>query len=877
MIGGTVIRTFFIIFFIIISIFPLYSEYPEYLALEEKLWLTEHEGQVRLAPDSSFEPFEFFDSNNKYRGLSADYVHLIEKKLGFEFDYIKTPSWAVNVEKMKRKELDVWGAVVKTPQRDKFMEFTQPYYEIHSVLIIPSSYPGAYICDPDSRDRIAVLEGYYTHDYLLNNYRKENIFPFSSPMDALKSVQSGQTAAFLTDIATASYYFEKTGIINLRVGGSPDLGSSFLSIAVRDDWKILADIIDKVIERITPEEHAEIIRKWVGIQNSGGVFSKLSSFIIRIGVSLLIFVLIMGYMFHIYKNKRQRKYIRIKVILSFLIIIIIIVINISLYFSGLALKFQLTEEEQSWLDNNNGLKIAPDYSFAPIEFIKDNKYEGIAADYVEILENMLDYKFEIVQIEKWNKNVEFAKNREIDIWSAVAPTPQKSEYMLFTDPYLNILSVLVVSKGDDREYNLENMDNKVVAVVDGYFTHDYLRKNYPDIQLQLVENAEKGLRSVVFENADAILIDIASASWLIEKNGLTTLKVVKSIDTEYQLSFASRSDMPILNQILNRALDSIDQDSRSRIYQKWISYSAPNYMNIKKVLLISVIPVVFIFIVFVIIIIWNRSLRKMVSLRVEQLAEKDAQLFQAQKMEMVGTLAGGLAHDFNNIVTGISGTVSLIKLLLDSDGFIETDQLKEYLALIDKSGERASQLVQQLLTVSNEQKPNMSIINLNDLVLHVTSIVKITLDNSIEMDIKYSDKEALINADSGQIEQILLNFCVNASHAMTIMRVSRSDWGGSLSISVQHISPKKRHIYSSDDDNTNYWVVTVKDTGIGMSEDVMNNIFTPFFTTKDIGDGTGMGLSMVYSIANLHDGFIDVSSVPGFGSEFQLYIPEKKS
>ncbi len=877
--GGTVIRTFFLIFYIFISGFSLFAEYPDYLNEEEKLWLTNHIGQVRLAPDSSFEPFEFFDSNNEYRGLSADYVHLIEEKLGFEFNYIKISSWAVNVEKMKRKELDVWSAVVRTPQRDEFLEFTLPYYEIHSVLIIPSNYPGAYVCDPDSGDNIAVLEGYYTHDYLLNNYKKDNILLFSSPLDAFKSVQNGESSAFLTDIATASYYFEKAGITNLRVGGSPDLGSSFLSIAVRNDWKILADIIDKVIARITAEEHAKIIRTWVGIQNSGGVVSALDGSILLKSVSLIIVLLTMVYLFRIFLKKRRNKYINyfnIKLSLSLLLIIVFIVLNIGFDFSGSVLKFYLTEEEQIWLNNNQGLKIAPDYSFAPIEFIKDNQFNGIAADYVEILENLLDYKFEIIQIEKWNKNVESAKNREIDIWSAVAPTPQKSEYMLFTEPYLNILSVLVVSKGDDREYNLERMGDKVIAVVDGYFTHDYLRKNYPDIKLQLVENAEKGLRSVVFENADAILIDIASASWLIEKNGLTTLKVVKSFDTEYQLSFASRSDMPILNQILNRALDSIDQDSRSSIYQKWISYSSPKFLDVKKVLLILVIPVFLIFIVFAIIIIWNRSLRKMVALRVEQLAEKDAQLLQAQKMEMVGTLAGGLAHDFNNILAGISGTVSLIKLLLDSDGSIKTDKLRDYLSLIDKSGERAANLVQQLLTVSSKQKPSMDIIDFNDLVLHVSSIIEKTLDHSITMNIEYFDKEALIYADSGQIEQVLLNFCVNASHAMTLMRVLKNNWGGVLYISVNGFNQdKKLHNSPKIHINTNYWVVTVKDTGVGMDKDVMDNIFTPFFTTKDVGEGTGMGLSMVYSIAHQHNGFIEVSSVPGEGSEFRLYIPKK--
>lgn len=564
------------------------------------------------------------------------------------------------------------------------------------------------------------------------------------------------------------------------------------------------------------------------------------------------------------------------VIRTFILITIILFLIFSLFLSGSEIKFILTKEEQTWLDNNKGLRIAPDYNFAPIEFINDNQFDGIAADYVKLLEQLLDYKFQIIKIEKWADNIESAKNREIDIWTAVAPTLQKSEYMLFTEPYLNIVSVLIVSKRDSREYNLEEMGDKVVAVVDGYFTHDYLLKNYPDINLQIVENAEKGLRSVVFENVDALLIDIATASWLIEKNGFTSIKVVKNIETNYHLSFASRSDMPILNQILNRALKSIDKDSRNNIYHKWINYHGSGYLDINKLIRFLIIIFIFIIIIFAIIIFWNMSLRKMVSLRVEQLAERDAQLLQSQKMEMVGTLAGGLAHDFNNIVAGISGTVSLIKLLLDSDGFIKAEQLRDYLTLIDRSGERAANLVQQLLTVSNKQKTDMSVIDLNKLVLHVTTVIKNSLDKSITMKIDYTEEEALILADFGQIEQVLLNFCVNAIHSMTVMRDLKNERGGFLDISVNSFHPKKKQFYSVNvGDNINYWVLSVKDTGVGMSAEVINNIFTPFFTTKDIGDGSGMGLSMVYSIANQHNGFIDVSSIPGVGSEFKFYIPEK--
>ncbi len=873
--GGIGIRNFFLLLFSSIFIFSVSAEYPDYLTEAEKNWLDDHIGQVRLAPDPSFEPFEFFDSENEYKGLSADYIHLIEKKLGFKFTYKKISSWSENVEMMKRRELDLWGAVVKTPQRAEFMEFTRPYYNIHSILIIPSSYEGDYVCDPESDDKIAVIDGYYTHDYLLNKFPVEKIIPFSSPAGAFRSVQEGYTAAFLTDIATASYYFEKNDIKNLRVGGSPDLGSSSLSVAVRNDWKILAVIIDKVIARITYEEHAEIVRRWINIENPKKIPELLTfSNAGKIGLYLLIFVcFVLGFhIFYLRWKGLEIRYWKIKITSVLLVMsgaIVIVTLSLPL------VNFRLTDKEREWLQNHPGLRIAPDYSFAPIEFIENGKFRGIASDYVREIEKRLNYKFKIVHIEKWSDNVNAAVNREIDIWSAVAPTPLKREYMLFTDSYLDILSVIIVSKGDDRKYDLNRMGNKVISVVDGYFTHDYLRNNFPDVRLNLVENASIGLRSVVFKDVDAMFIDVATAAWLIENEGFTTLKVAAEIDTNYHLSFASRSDMPMLNAILNRALNSIPQDVSDDIYQRWVSYSMQRYQSVKKLLVIFGFIFVLMGIIFLFIILWNRSLRRMVALRMQQISEKEAQLIQVQKMEMVGTLAGGLAHDFNNILAGITGTVSLIRLRLEKEGTIQPDQLEKYLLLLEKSGDRAGRLVHQLLTISRKEKPSKNIINLNDIVSSVVSIFQSTLDESVVLDVIYSEKVPLVYADAGQIEQILLNFCVNASHSMTVMRDSEDDWGGTITISVKGVSSvKKLSGFQNSDTKSMHWVVSVKDSGVGMDTETLSKIFTPFFTTKDSGNGTGLGLSMVFSIARQHNGFIEVESAPGKGSVFQLILPE---
>ncbi len=252
----------------------------------------------------------------------------------------------------------------------------------------------------------------------------------------------------------------------------------------------------------------------------------------------------------------------------------------------------------------------------------------------------------------------------------------------------------------------------------------------------------------------------------------------------------------------------------------------------------------------------------------------DEQLRQAQKMETVGTLAGGLAHDFNNVLSGIVGTVSLIKHQLTQEGDPDRRFVK-YIDIIDRSGKRASEMVQQLLTLSRRYEISMNPLDINEAVSNVMQICRNTFDKSIELSSELSPEHAVINGDISQIEQVILNLCVNASHAMTIMRPEGEIHGGSLTISVRHIKAD-RYFCSLHPEAVPgwYWMISHSDTGVGMDEETIKNIFDPFFTTKDRELGTGLGLAMVYSIIHHHKGFIDVYSEINTGTTFNIYLPE---
>ncbi|MDC7232827.1 MAG: cache domain-containing protein [Spirochaetales bacterium] len=250
------------------------------------------------------------------------------------------------------------------------------------------------------------------------------------------------------------------------------------------------------------------------------------------------------------------------------------------------------------------------------------------------------------------------------------------------------------------------------------------------------------------------------------------------------------------------------------------------------------------------------------------------QLRRAQKMETVGTLAGGLAHDFNNMLGGIIGTLSLIENRLESDDCIEKETLDSYVEIMKDCSLRAANMVQQLLSLSRKQEMTLTQLDLNTIIKNVMKICQNSFDKSIQLNPVYLNRPALIRADGSQIEQSLLNFCINAEHAMTLMRSKGESWGGLLTVSIDPLTTDDYFCQIHPEARLgDYYVLSVKDTGVGMDMTTVAKIFNPFFTTKKKGEGSGLGLSMVYNIIKQHDGFIDVYTEPDVGTNMKIFLP----
>jgi nitrogen-specific signal transduction histidine kinase/ActR/RegA family two-component response regulator len=237
----------------------------------------------------------------------------------------------------------------------------------------------------------------------------------------------------------------------------------------------------------------------------------------------------------------------------------------------------------------------------------------------------------------------------------------------------------------------------------------------------------------------------------------------------------------------------------------------------------------------------------------------EEQLRQAQKMEAIGTLAGGIAHDFNNILTGIMGFASVVHSTLPAGSLLRSD-----VETIIHSARRGSELTRQLLTFARRDRVKVHPLSLNDIVSEVIGLLEHTIDKAIAIGPHLDENLAIVEGNTGQLHQVLLNLCLNARDAMP--------QGGRLIIETRNVTLSEEKARAALDlEAGQYVLLGVTDTGIGMGAETQRHLFEPFFTTK--GEGRGLGLAMVYSIVRRHGGAIHVYSEPGQGSTFKVYLP----
>ncbi|MGD9566772.1 MAG: transporter substrate-binding domain-containing protein [Sedimentibacter sp.] len=325
------------------------------------------------------------------------------------------------------------------------------------------------------------------------------------------------------------------------------------------------------------------------------------------------------------------------------LLIIIGIITIFFLFNTKGAKTEeifLTVEEKAWLDEHKDeIKIGYTIDYPPVEFLNNGQYVGISADYFNLIEQKLGIRIQMVQFDNFDELIRQAQKRELTGITAATKTPERSKYLGFTIPYIDNPNVIITRKNFSENLTFEKLANASmdILVVEGYDIIEFLNDKFPKLEYRTVKSPSDGIRMVAFGEADAMIIEIMSATEAIERDNISNLIVNVETPYESSLSIATRSDWPILNQILNKGLAQITDHEKKVIEQKWMSLQRQSIFQ-NTYFWVAVVGFILLLIIIIIVIsAWNSSLQLAVKEKTQAIEESKKELmFKTYHDELTG-------------------------------------------------------------------------------------------------------------------------------------------------------------------------------------------------------------------------------------------------
>lgn len=529
---------------------------------------------------------------------------------------------------------------------------------------------------------------------------------------------------------------------------------------------------------------------------------------------------------------------------------------------GLQNDIGLTDDEIRWLSQNNTVRLVADPTSAPIEFIDPSgQISGYAGDYLKLISEKLGIEFIWIENNTLSEGITKIKQGEADVMAAVTESPERLEYLNFSDSYLTTSTVIFANKANTHFINLESLSGFLLAQVENFTVTELLKRDYPNLNIIAVDSMEKALKMVNDGDADAYVGTILSSSAIISANNLLQVGMVG--DTPYQslVRIATRKELPLLSSAINKALNSITPVERAEISNKW---SAVQVQEVQNYDLLWKIIGASIFILFLTLL-WISKLRKEISLR--KAAEKKAEeaVAIANKETQAKTIF--LANMSHEIRTPLNAIIGFSEIMANGTfGEIKNPKYKEYLRDIKDSGTHLEAVINDILDLSKIEAGkwtlNEDYFSINDCIF---TAIKMTINLARKKNIELlypSSNEYLdtrIYGDAHCIKRVLLNLFSNS------LKFTKE--GGKIIITLTLSA-------------TNDLLIKVEDTGIGIPKDRLENVVSPFNQAHEDQhlneEGTGLGLSIVNSLVDLHNGKFILESEVGKGTIATIVIPSDR-
>ncbi|MDY6790317.1 MAG: PAS domain S-box protein [Thermodesulfobacteriota bacterium] len=774
----------------------------------ERKWLSQHR-TIKIAPDPFFPPIDWIDDKGHYGGISADFIQIVKKKTGINFKVIKCKNWDEVLEKAKSREVDAIPAAAQTPERSKYLTFSEPHIILPGVIITRTKVSGDITLEDLSTMKVSVVKAYLWQEFLENDFPTMKLDLVNDLQEGLRKVALGISDALVATLPVALYYIEKEGITNLRVAGETGYYTR-LSFASRKDWPELNVIVKKALDQISPSRKEEILGKWIHLEEKSLFKQKefwLTILVIVGGCGLIVVGIALWN-----RSLRRRVDQRTGELKKELI-------------QRVQAEEALRESEEKYrllIENQTDLIVKVD---------SDGRFEFVSPSYCEMFnkteEELIGQRFMPLVHKDDQQNTE------------------KAMEALYQPPYTAYMEQRAATKDGWKwlawvdTAMLDENENVVSIIGVGRDIN-----NRKQIEEALQESEDK-FRTFFNLSPQCIAITEADTGKLVNVNDMFCEL------TQYPRDeIIGKSTIEIGLYSVNdrdRLINEVYRSGESRGLKMDFKTKDGSILNtLMFAKLLRVKEEKFIFTIFV---------------DITRQQKLEAQLQQAEKMESIGTLAGGIAHDFNNILFPMFGYLEMML------GDVPQDSpLHESLEKVFNGAKRARDLAKQILTFSRQKDHEMKPLKVHLVIKEALHLVESFLPSTIEISQSIKTDCGPVMADPTRIHQIVMNLCTNAFHAM-------EDTGGKLTINLKEVELVSKDIKDPAITPGPHICLTVADTGPGMAQSTIGRIFDPYFTTKKEGKGTGLGLSVVHGIVKSHGGQISVVSEPGKGSEFHVYLP----
>ena len=518
----------------------------------------------------------------------------------------------------------------------------------------------------------------------------------------------------------------------------------------------------------------------------------------------------------------------------------------------------LTKDEIRFVEENSIIRIGVDPDFVPFEFIDDDgAYKGIAADYLSLISKKTGLQFEVVKDLSWPEAYDMSLLGDIDMLPAIGKTSDREQYFIFSEPYYHFKRVMVTRDSNIYISGIEDLEGMTVAVQRNSSHHSYLL-SYSKINLSLYDSVEAALTAVATGSEEAFVGNLASTNYLIRSNGLTNLRFISfEAEKEQALYIAARKDLPELISIIDKALNTITESEKATINRQWIDLEQEidygPFIRIASIIGSLVFVIMAVSFYWIVILRKEVEKRKLIQIDLER-AKEDADEANNYKSSFLARMS----HEIRTPLNAIIGMSYLLKKTsLNLTQIMYTDR-------ITQASSTMLNLINDILDFSKIEAGKIELevtsFSLEQVIQNVVNIISYKIEEHA-IGFKVSKDPSVpiwFFGDPKRIEQVLLNILNNA------VKFTNS---GDVSLDIKVVSIEKQKYNLA---------FSIKDTGIGMTEEQMSNLFIPF-TQGDISinrrfGGSGLGLSIVKNLVDIMGGSIHVSSKLGEGSIFIIYL-----